>query len=203
VISGQKINAESGLNLADKASLSRAWDIHAERGLKCTDCHYSLNNPIHCQEPPARPPSHLLYDPRRLEIGEYFERPDHTLARGAERPVSAVAPESKATMRRCESCHRRRAHPQRLAALHRAPLAGGGLRELPRAAAARAGGQSYDWTVLHADGAPVTACRGIEGHEHVADLVTGFQPVLMQRTNSGWPHDAGALQPDQRLVLGL
>jgi hypothetical protein len=32
VISGQKI-AESGVNIVDKASLSRAWDVHAERQL--------------------------------------------------------------------------------------------------------------------------------------------------------------------------
>ena len=48
VISGQKISI-SGMNLAGKASLARSWDIHAERGLTCTDCHYALNNPAYYQ----------------------------------------------------------------------------------------------------------------------------------------------------------
>jgi hypothetical protein len=36
------------MNLADKGT-HRSFDIHAERGLKCTDCHYSLNNPAYYQ----------------------------------------------------------------------------------------------------------------------------------------------------------
>jgi thiosulfate reductase cytochrome b subunit len=181
VVSGQKINA-SGLNLADKASLTHAWDVHAERGLQCTDCHYSLNNPIHYQESQSAGLSHLLYDPRRLEIGEYLERPDHTLARGQSAQIG-LASESKATMRRCESCHD--AVPT-----HRdwLPYTERHMQEVaceschvPRLAAPAI--QSYDWTVLQADGAPVTACRGIEGDSTVADLVTGFQPVLMLRTD--------------------
>ena len=69
--------------------------LFAERGLKCTDCHYALNNPVHYQESGDNQLSHLLYDPRRLEIGEYIERPDHTLARGQSAQIS-VAPESAA-----------------------------------------------------------------------------------------------------------
>ncbi len=181
VISGQKINA-SGLNLDDKGSLTHAWDIHADRGLKCTDCHYALNNPVHYQENQDSQLSHLLYDPRRLEIGEYIERPDHTLARGQSAQVS-VAPESKATMRRCESCHD--AVPTHSDWL---PYAERHMEEVacetchvPQMIAPAS--QSYDWTVIRADGSPVTACRGIEGDDTVTDLVTGFQPVLMQRTN--------------------
>ena len=43
--------------------------------------------------------------------------------------------------------------------------------------------QSTDWTVIKQDGSPVSACRGIDGDSTVTDLVTGFTPVLMQRTN--------------------
>ncbi len=181
VISAQKIG-ESGLNLAGKDQLSFAWDIHAERGLKCTDCHYALNNPVHYQEALDKQLEHLLYDPRRLEIGEYIERPDHTLARG-ESAQFEVAPESKATMRRCESCHD--AVPT-----HRdwLPYAERHMEEVacetchvPKLHAPAI--QSYDWTVVRPDGSPVSACRGIEGNSTVTDLVTGYQPVLMQRTN--------------------
>ncbi|MBI5289345.1 MAG: hypothetical protein HY873_10290, partial [Chloroflexi bacterium] len=35
-----------GVNLAGKDLLARSWDIHAERGLDCVDCHFSLNNPV-------------------------------------------------------------------------------------------------------------------------------------------------------------
>ena len=181
VISGQKIS-ESGLNLADKGELTYPWDIHAERGLKCTDCHYSLNNPVHYQESQDSQLAHLTYDPRRLELGEYIERPDHTLARGQSAQFD-VAPESKATMRRCESCHDAvpthqdwlpytERHMQEVACetCH--------VPELHAPAI-----QSYDWTVLKPDGSPVSVCRGIDGDSTVTDLVTGFKPVLMQRTN--------------------
>ncbi|MFZ2487381.1 MAG: cytochrome b/b6 domain-containing protein [Anaerolineae bacterium] len=180
VISGQKINA-SGLNLANKNELSFAWDIHAERGLKCTDCHYALNNPVHYQEAGGSQLSHLLYDPRRLELGEYIERPDHNLARGESAQIT-VAPESKATMRRCESCHNAvpthkdwlpytERHMQEVACetchvpqLHAPAIA------------------SYDWTVINRAGEPATVCRGIEGNSTINNLVTGFTPALMQRS---------------------
>jgi hypothetical protein len=67
VISPQKIS-NSGMNLSDKESLTRSFDIHAERGLKCTDCHYSLNNPAYYQA--RNSPAHLQFDPRRLDIGD-------------------------------------------------------------------------------------------------------------------------------------
>jgi len=44
--------------------------------------------------------------------------------------------------------------------------------------------QSYDWTVLQADGKPARSCRGVNGAPgDVRSLVTGFEPVLLKRTN--------------------
>ena len=44
--------------------------------------------------------------------------------------------------------------------------------------------QSYDWTVLTSDGQPVKAYRGVEGDPaRITSLVTGYQPVLLNRTN--------------------
>ena len=103
VVSGQRIN-ESGVNLTNKNDLDRSWDIHAERQLQCTDCHYALNNPSHLSEVQSNNPDHLVYDPRALEIGEYLERPDHNFARGQSAQFNS-APEYKGTMRRCENCH--------------------------------------------------------------------------------------------------
>ena len=42
---------------------------------------------------------------------------------------------------------------------------------------------AYDWTVVKPDGGAVTECRGIEGANTTTGLITGFQPVLMQRRN--------------------
>ncbi len=44
--------------------------------------------------------------------------------------------------------------------------------------------QSYDWTVVSADGDPRRSCRGVDGApDDVRSLVTGFDPVLLKRTN--------------------
>ena len=72
--------------------------------LNCTDCHYSLNNPLYYQEAETTKPDHLTFDPRRVEIGEYLVQPLHQFARGNS-AQSTVAPNLKNTMRRCDSCH--------------------------------------------------------------------------------------------------
>jgi thiosulfate reductase cytochrome b subunit len=181
VISSQRIN-ESGLNLTNKNSLSRSWDIHAERALQCTDCHYALNNPMHYQEAVREDPEHLTYDPRRLEIGEYLKSPDHNFARGQSAQFT-VAPEYKATMRRCESCHEaEKTHADWLPYTERhMEIVACETCHIPQLYAPAI--QSYDWTSLNADGNPLVACRGIEGQDTITDLVTGYKPVLMQRTN--------------------
>ena len=181
VIASQKIN-EAGVNLAGKAALTRSWDVHSERGLQCTDCHYALNNPAHAQAADEDRPQHLIYDPRRLEIGEFLERPDHNFARGQSAQYT-VAPELKGTMRRCESCHDAVAtHADWLpyASQHMEAVACESCH-IPQLYAPAI--QSYDWTVITPEGGPATACRGIEGGSTVDNLVTGYQPVLMQRTN--------------------
>ncbi len=179
VISGERIS-NSGMNIAGKGSLTRSWDIHAERGLQCTDCHFSLNNPAYYQTEDA--PSHLEYDPRRIEIGSYLEKPNHNFARGQSAQYT-IAPELKGTMRRCESCHNTNSHADWL------PYVDRHMQEVacetchtPQMNAGAV--QSYDWTVLTADGQPASQCRGVEGDTGtIADLVTGFQPVALQRTN--------------------
>ncbi|MFZ6030049.1 MAG: cytochrome b/b6 domain-containing protein [Chloroflexota bacterium] len=184
IISPDKI-AGSGMNLANKNSLTRSFDIHAERGLQCTDCHYALNNPAYSQA--SSNLSHLQFDPRRLEIAEYLRRPNHNFARG-QSAQNTIAPELKGTMRRCESCHdAQNAHPW-------LPYAERHLDELaceschtPQLYAPAV--QSYDWTVLTAGGEPVSTCRGVEENESetssgaLNDLVTGFAPVLLPRQN--------------------
>ena len=181
VIASQKIS-ESGLNLDDKASLNFAWDIHAERALKCTDCHYSLNNPAHALDEKAANPSHLVYDPRKLEIGEYLQMPDHNFARGVSAQFR-LAPELKSTMRRCDSCHdTNKSHAGWLPYNDRhMQVVACETCHIPQMHAPAIA--SVDWTVVRADGSARTECRGIEGENTTTDLVTGYQPVLMQRTD--------------------
>ncbi len=182
VVSGQKIS-ESGVNLSGKTELNRSWDIHAERQLQCTDCHYALNNPAHADETQKAEPDHLLYDPRTLEISEYLEKPDHNLARGQSAQYN-VASELKGTMRRCESCHdASKGHADWLPYIdtHMAAVACETCH-IPQMYAPAI--QSYDWTVLTLDQQPAKAYRGVDGDpQAVTSLVSGYKPVLLNRTN--------------------
>jgi thiosulfate reductase cytochrome b subunit len=208
VVSGQRI-AESGLNLAGKDDLSRSWDVHAERQVQCTDCHYALNNPAHAQEGSADRPTHLIYDPRRLDISEYLKRPDHNFARG-QSALYDVSPEGKGTMRRCESCHDATVvHANWLpyTERHMAALTCESCH-IPKLYAPAI--QQVDWTVLTAEGKGQTTCRGVApttgttnggtGGQSaaaqepvastvapayaVANLISGYEPVLMPRSSA-------------------
>ncbi|MFN8413123.1 MAG: cytochrome b/b6 domain-containing protein [Anaerolineales bacterium] len=182
VVSLQRIN-ESGVNLENKDELDRSWDIHAERQLKCTDCHYALNNPSHASELQSNNPSHLIYDPRTLEIGEYLSKPDHNFARGQSAQFN-VAPEFKGTMRRCENCHdASKGHADWLPYLdtHMSAIACETCH-IPQIYAPAI--QTYDWTVVNTNGVAAQSCRGVEGTPNdVSSLVTGYKPVLLNRTN--------------------
>lgn len=184
VISPQKI-VDSGVNLSGKNELIRSWDIHAERQLQCTDCHYALNNPAHADEAQKAEPEHLVYDPRVLDIGEYLKRPDHNFARGQSAQFN-VAPELKGTMRRCDSCHdASKGHSDWLPYIdtHMEAVACETCH-IPQMYAPAI--QSYDWTVLTLNSEPVKTCRGVEGEPNkVTSLVTGYEPVLLNRTNIG------------------
>jgi thiosulfate reductase cytochrome b subunit len=182
VIAAQKIS-QSGVNISSKEELNRSWDIHAERQLQCTDCHYALNNPAHADEAQKAEPDHLVYDPRVLDISEYLKMPDHNFARGESAQFN-VAPELKGTMRRCDSCHdASKGHSDWLPYVdkHMAAVACETCH-IPQMYAPAI--QSYDWTVLTLDQQPVKSYRGIEGDPNaVTSLVTGYEPVLLNRTN--------------------
>ncbi|HQF70846.1 MAG TPA: cytochrome b/b6 domain-containing protein, partial [Promineifilum sp.] len=182
VMSPQRI-AASGLNLADKATLSRSWDVHMERVLDCTDCHYSLNNPVYYRETNGDAPAHLEFDPRRIDLGEYVYRPLHQFAKG-QSFQGTLAQNYDETMRRCESCHSvARTHdwlPYK--DRHMSAVACESCHT-PRLYAPAL--QSVDWTVLDAAGEPVRGYRGIEGDALGATtLITGYEPVLLPRTDS-------------------
>ncbi len=179
IISGQKLS-DSGMNLADKESLNRSWDIHAERLVNCTDCHFSLNNPVYYQEDEESRPDHLMFDPRRIEIGEYLQQPVHQFARG-QSAQSNINPELANTMRRCEACHTTESghawlpyqerHFDSLSCetCHIPKMYSNALAQL-------------DYTVINPDSSPAKDCRGIVGDPNsLSSLITGFEPVLLPR----------------------
>ena len=59
---------------------------------------------------------------------------------------------------------------------------------------------TVDWTVVQADGSARTECRGIQGEDTTTDLVTGYQPVLMQRTDI---EDGNKLLAPYNMVTGF
>ena len=174
--------SQSGTNLAGKTNLNRAWDIHAERVIACTDCHYALNNPVYYQESDETKPDHLRFDPRRIDLSEYLYRPLHEFAKG-QSAQGLVAPGLDNSLRRCESCHDmatthdwlpyKERHTQALSCE---------TCHIPKLYAPAH--QSIDWTVLQRDGKPISSCRGQEGDaDTIKTLVTGYEPVLLPRQN--------------------
>ncbi len=182
IFAAQKISF-SGMNISGKNDLAYAWDVHAERALKCTDCHFSLNNPIQAQRASEDNPAHITYDPRRLGISEYLVRPNHNFARGQSAQFG-IAPELKGTMRRCDSCHDASiAHNSWLPYVERhMAVLDCETCHIPQMHAPAI--QSYDWTVITPAGEAISQCRGVEGQSaDITDLVTGFSPIWLQRTN--------------------
>lgn len=181
VVSPQRIS-DSGLNLQGKSELTRPWDVHAERLVECTDCHYSLNNPVYIENEETDQPEHLIFDPRRLELGEYLKEPIHDFARGSSTSPT-LDPASNSTMRPCQSCHDTQSshswlpysqqHMQvvRCETCHIPTLYAGGL-------------QQVDWTVYTES--PQTACRVVDdplGSPN--DLMQGYQPIwLFEQTSA-------------------
>ena len=183
IMSPQKIN-QSGLNIENKAELGRTWDVHTERVVDCTDCHYSLNNPIYYQETDATRPDHLQFDPRRIDFGEYLYRPLHQFAKG-QSTQSSLDPQFNNSLRDCESCHETTTTHEWLPYTdqHMGALSCESCHVPKLYAPAR---QSMDWTVLKNDSTPASKCRGVEGSgpTMASVLITGFEPVLLQVENA-------------------
>lgn len=180
IVASQKISL-SGMNIKGKEEMNYAFDVHAERALKCTDCHYALNNPAQAQHLEQSNPDHLTYDPRRLEIGEYIQRPNHNFARGQSAQYNAE-PELKATMRRCDSCHDAAvAHADWLPYTERhIQVLDCETCHIPQMNAPAI--QTADWTVITPGIEAISQCRGTQGDTY-SDLITSFKPILLQRKN--------------------
>ena len=178
-----QVLANTGTNFAGKEDLSLAFDVHAERAVECTNCHFALNNPVYYREAEDEQLDHLTFDPRRIDLGEYLYRPVHEFAKGSS-AQSPLAPELDNTLRRCESCHDASAGHDWLPYLDRhTEVLGCETCHIPRLyGPAR---QTTDWTVLTADGTAPTECRGVVSvGDSDTDLFTGFTPVLLPREDA-------------------
>jgi len=181
VFSPARISAGE-LNVAGRAALDRPWDVHAERLLECSDCHFSPNDPSSAFS--RQLPAHLRHDARHVSLGEFLLRPSHELAKGYS-TQGTVADAHDGTMRRCEDCHDPlRVHawlprPER----HLAQIACETCHVSALYAPAR---QVTDYSVPDAAGRPRVERRGLAGS--IADpaaRVEGYQPLLLRRDEPG------------------
>jgi thiosulfate reductase cytochrome b subunit len=177
VFSAGRLSA-SGVNLAGKEDLSRSWDIHAERGVSCTDCHFSLNNPVYFQESGDTRPEHLSFDPRRLEIGEYLYRPSHLFA-GSPGELAGAQNASQEGMRRCEDCHNTAATHTWLPYQERHMEAVScETCHIPKVYSSAL--QQLDWTVIRPEASPQVECRGTDGENgSLTALIIGYTPTVL------------------------
>ncbi len=160
IVSAQPVQ-QSFLNLVGKAELSTPWDVHAAKLVDCVACHHAANDPS-SHDPKRAALSSLAFDPRRLDLGVYLERPDHRLAKEGCRSchdaskAHAFLPYRARHMERlaCQTCHLSEAL---------APLA-----------------MSIDESVRSPAGQPVVQLRNRAGADN-GSLVTRFQPLLSPR----------------------
>ena len=175
VVSSQQIS-QSALNIEDKAGLTRTWDVHAERVVECTGCHFSLNNPVYYFESDDSQPDHLVFDPRRLDFGDYLFRPSHQFAKG-ESAQSNLAPDIDNTIRTCESCHADSIHDWLPYQDRHIEVLACQTCHVPEMYAPAL--SSVDWTVINTDSTPQEDCRGMVDTNNTLPYITGYEPVLL------------------------
>jgi hypothetical protein len=184
VFSAERI-VDSALDVAGKESLARPWDVHAERMLSCSNCHFSPNHPAYSFAASADSPRHLKFDARRIEIDEYLLRPDHNFAKGSSAHRTA-ADHLDGTIRKCEACHDA---PPTHAWLPRAERHFAALRcESCHVPGAMAPARSEtDFTMLTSLGEARAVYRAMRG-----ERLDGFRPLLLPRRD---PDGSSRLTP--------
>ncbi|MBT8450205.1 MAG: hypothetical protein KJO69_10970, partial [Gammaproteobacteria bacterium] len=182
VFSPQNIS-QTGINISDKSDIERPFDVHAARVVGCTNCHYSLNNPVYYERFDEKRPEHLSFDPRRLSYSEYLRKPLHQFAKG--NTLHGLASVTENSLRRCESCHAeesvhdwlpyKQRHFQALAceSCHIPELYGPTL-------------MSVDWGLPDPAGEPVKTYRNSSTDIGASNnMISAFQPILLPRENVG------------------
>ncbi len=174
VVSPQRI-ADSGMNIQGKEHLTFAWDVHAERGVQCVDCHSSVSGPT-ARRIEAMP-GYLTYDPRHPDLGEYLKQPSHVLTE--PRCVACHDPETAhkdwlpyldlhLSKVACETCHVPQMYAPAVESVDRTVV-------LPNGEA-RVTYRGLDEAV------PTEAPADAPDHEPltVAHQVTGFTPAILK-----------------------
>ncbi len=164
----------TGLNLKDKESLSRSWDVHAERAVKCVDCHPASNNPIYYQDSKEHQLEHLKFDARRVDVVDFLYRPSHEFANTGNGNESSMN-----SMRTCDACHDphvvhnwlpyKESHFRKVSceSCHIPKMHGPAYEQI-------------DWTVLTSEKTASHDCRGVEGDpKNIKTLIEGFEPLLL------------------------
>ena len=158
---------DSTLNLQGREQMARAWDIHAERLLRCSDCHFAQNDP-RARALLPKPPDSLRFEPRHAGFAAFLQRPDHDFARGS-RQVN------------CENCHEPRGshgflpHLQR----HLSRLTCEACH-IPRSVAPAL--SEVDWSLPVAPDKPRLAYRGLSGKlRDPGAYIEGFEPAIILR----------------------
>ncbi|TWT84734.1 hypothetical protein CA13_62140 [Planctomycetes bacterium CA13] len=205
VFSAQRIS-DSAANIEGKEELTRPWDAHAQAMLDCRSCHFSINNPAEFRSSDRNRPKHLSYEPRRLTLSEYLRQPSHQFAKG-QTAQGSIAGHLAGTMRRCEDCHDAPSTHDWLPyqAVHFERLSCEACHISQSFAPAI---EQVDWTLVDTNGQPPTDWRGWKRDANGQALVTGFEPVLLPRSDlngrarlfpinlvSVWYWVAGAEQP--------
>ncbi len=170
----------SQLNVKNKKNLSRSWDIHAERMFDCDSCHFSINNPKFYTESDRTRPKHLIFDGRKMSIGEYLHRPSHKLANMRIRhEIENSEPDN--VIQRCESCHDPYVGHDFLPYKKRHIWAlGCESCHIPKLYYPAL--QQIDWTVLNEQGEPIKQQRGLETGNSEKNLISsGYEPVWLTR----------------------
>ncbi|MCK6546551.1 hypothetical protein L6R52_11945 [Myxococcota bacterium] len=90
--------------LGDDPILDRPFDVHAERGVECSNCHHSINHPSYRGKKDFSRIEHLRFDARAVDLGSYVRRPSHELVTGRA-SQSFLGQKLPGSMRRCEDCH--------------------------------------------------------------------------------------------------
>ncbi len=163
--------SSSFLDLEHKQQLAYPWDVHAERGMQCTSCHFPANDPARADLATRAEPSHLIRDPRVLALSVYLHQPDHRLAVASctachdPGPAHHDLPYPKrhlATLS-CQACHAQTLH-----------------------------GPALEWqdrTVVTAAGGPRMKLRGVDtdhGDYPNTWFYQGYSPVLLHERHDGF-----------------
>jgi hypothetical protein len=163
---------DSTMNLKGREQMARAWDVHAERLLRCSDCHFAQNDP-RARALSPKPPDSLRFEPRHAGFAAFLQRPDHDFARGS-RQVN------------CENCHEPRGFHGFLPHLQRhLSRLSCEVCHIPKSVAPAL--SEVDWSLPVAPDRPRLVYRGISGSlRDPGAYIEGFEPaIILRKSKSG------------------